>query len=316
MRSRQWQQLVEWSVRYVLRCWAVSLLLCGLAASARADEDACIAAHEQAQVLLLRGRYVAAREQLLVCGQSNCPQLVRNDCFAQLGKVDAGTPSVIFVVADQAGQDLVDVQVWAEETLVTRQLDGRAIPMDPGVYTFRFSAAGYLEARVGVTLRETEKQRFVRVQLTTAPATAEPAPAKRAAAAPVEAPGTAREQNVGAARDQEPSPRLLLSSYVLGGTALATLGTGVALGVLGMEERDRVHAQCHAEGCAEADLRHGKNLYIGANVAFGVGGALAVAAVGLFVAGRKRKQHVAQVGASLFLIPCAHGAALGWSRPL
>lgn len=263
------------------------------AAPAQADREACIAAHEEAQLMRLRGRYTAAREKLLHCAQSSCPSLISNDCIAWLSEVDASLPSVVFAVADSEGRDLIAVRVLANDALLTERIDGRAVPLDPGVYTLHFEAPGYARFEQIVTVREAQKQRLIRVQLVRSPAHAQSA----------EAP---------ASTQSSPAMRAIpLATYVLGGSALAALGVGITTGVMGKRELDRLEPKCDVERCKRSETAYGRRLYIAADVAFGVSVGLAVAATWVYLAARgKRKRDRAHEG----LRASVHGSGglLAW----
>ena len=255
-------------------------------APVRADRESCIAAHEAAQLMRLRGRYTAAREQLLVCVQSSCPALISDDCIANLKEVDASLPSVVFAVVDDQARDLADVQVYANDTLLTQRLDGRAIPLDPGVYTLRFTAPGYLDGSLRVTIHEAQKQRLLRFELTANTASPLAPPADSAQ------PSHLRRHALG---------------YGLAGGALAALASGVITGAVGKRELGRKERQCEARACSADDVARGKRLYIGADIAFGVAGALAVAATWLFIVTHRRTQQAE----ALTLAPAVHRSGAG-----
>ena len=46
--------------------------------------------------------------------------------------------SVVPAAKDKKGRDIVDVKVSIDGKVVTETLDGKALPVDPGVHTFRF----------------------------------------------------------------------------------------------------------------------------------------------------------------------------------
>jgi hypothetical protein len=262
---------------------------------ARADREACIAAHEEAQLMRLRGRYTAARESLLRCAQTRCPALISNDCITWLAEVDASLPSVVFAVSDGAGRDLVDVRVYANGQLLAEHLDGRAQPLDPGVYTMRFEAPDQAPTEQVVTILEAQKQRLIRVQLA-------PSASSETAAAPPASSGAA------------PAPEqrrvmIPLSTYLLGGGALATLGTGIGLGVAGKQEYDRCEK---SKDCTESEKDHGKWLYRGADIAFGLSVGLAATATWMYFRARKSRREQRASLDNLTATVNRAGASLGW----
>ena len=131
-------------------------------APARADEKAaCIAASEKAQSLRDDRKLIKAREQFLACARDVCPAAIKKDCADQVADVTRRTPSVVFHAKDKGGQDLVAVKVTADGQVLTEQLDGRSIPLDPGVHTFRFEAEGNEPFEQKIVLAEGEHDRSV-----------------------------------------------------------------------------------------------------------------------------------------------------------
>ena len=132
--------------------------------TAFADEKAeCVAASENAQKLKDDRKFIKAREQMLVCARDVCPAAVKKDCADQVADLDKRTPSVVFHAKDKSGQDLVAVKVTGDGTALTEQLDGRGIPLDPGVHTFRFEAAGNEPLEQKIVLAEGERDRNITV---------------------------------------------------------------------------------------------------------------------------------------------------------
>jgi hypothetical protein len=256
-----------------------ALMVCAALASAapaRAERQACLAAHEQGQLARLQGRFAEARTQLTSCTQPACPKLLREDCRALLADLDASRATVVLEVAGARGEDLREVRVLANEALVAQQ-GGQTVTLDPGTYTLRFEAADHRSLAQTLVLREGEKSRVVRVQLEAGSAADAPQ------IAVTSDPGLMRRE--AAVRASERSARRLrVASYVLGGSALAVLGAGIGLGAKGKAEHDRLSDVCGStRPCDRDDTRKGRNLYVAADVAFGVSGALAAAAITTFL---------------------------------
>lgn len=256
------------------------LLLFGLtlslasASRARADADSCVSAHESAQRHRREGQLVRAREQLLSCAQPSCPGLVRNDCGAWLAEVDASLPSVVFAVASSGGSDLVEVRVYANGALLTERLDGRAIALDPGVFTLRFEAEGHAPLEQQVTIREAEKNRLLRAEL-------QPL-AKRGSAPAEDDPRTVAQRP-----SRTLSRRARITSFALGSVALAATGTALGFGIAGKRELDRLDARCGG-ACSDDETRKGRRFYVAADVAIGAAAASAIAATCVYWVARRR----------------------------
>jgi len=224
----------------------------------RADDfDACVNAYESAQVHRRAGALLAAHEELIVCAQASCPASARQDCIKWLTEVDAALPSIVIAARDAHGRELRDVRVLVDGKPITERLDGKAIPVDPGVHTFRFESAGAETVKQQITVREGEKSRAVPVTLSRLEHRTPPSPTPPA--------------------EQRPTPVLV---YVLGGVGVAALATSGVFGWLSYsKERDLRDQNC-APNCPADDVdRIEKQRHV-SDVALAIGGvALAGAAV-------------------------------------
>lgn len=261
---------------------ALLAIACLSAAPLRAQE-ACVSAHADAQLLRMRGTLLDAREKLLTCAQSECPKLISKDCTVWLGEVEASLGSVVFAVTDERGHDLVEVAIRGNGQALARRADGRAITLDPGTYEFRFDASGFAPENLSVTVRTSEKNRIVRVQLQ------RPAPA--AAHGPVDEAGGV--------------PAL---SYVFGAVGLAGFGAFAGFGLAGKHEYNSLKDSC-APTCSRDERAGGKRLYVLANVGLGLGIAGTVAAVASYFLLREPARSGVGLQAGLL----ERGAYLGYS---
>jgi hypothetical protein len=75
-----------------------------------------------------------------------------------------------------------------------------------------------------------------------------------------------------------------VGSFILGGTALALIGSSIGLGVASDHEFQSASRQCLTGGCPGAQISDGRGLQIGSAVLLGVGvGAAAGAVITLFI---------------------------------
>lgn len=252
------------------RVWIAAALLAGVgftAGSARADAatERCVTAHAEAQRRRIAGRLVSARTELLVCAQSECPDLIANDCGVWLSEVESSLSSLVFAVAGTGGRDLVDVKVFANDRLLTDRTDGRALTLDPGRYVFRFEADGYTPLNMDVSIRQSEKNRILRAELR--PTASAAARSEREAPTPADDGG-----------------QIPVATYVLGGAALVGLGAFTYFAVSGKNRLDELTESCGPDDCTERQVEGGKTQYVAADIALGVGVASAIAAVVVYFA--------------------------------
>jgi hypothetical protein len=242
--------------------------------SARAADptkDQCIDANETAQALRKSEKLRDAEQRLLVCVSASCPGPVRDDCAQRLTELRSVIPTVVFVVKDDADQDLSDVSVTMDDQPLASKLDGMAIAIDPGPHHFVFEAAGRQNMERSLVIREGEKDRHERVVLIATPVAAPPAPVPQSApVGPAEPPppkdGSAQRT----------------AGLVVGGVGAAGVVVGSVFGILAKATYDHAlnsASECNGSTntCQGQGVPDGKTAHSQATVstiAFIAGGAL------------------------------------------
>jgi hypothetical protein len=127
------------------------------------DKSECIAASEKAQSLRDDKRFSQTRELLLSCAREVCPAVIKKDCAEQLADLEKKIPSVVLRAKDRTGSDIVAVKVAIDGKPAAEALDGKAIPLDPGVHVFRFETANEEPIEQKVVVAEGEQNRAVSV---------------------------------------------------------------------------------------------------------------------------------------------------------
>lgn len=215
----------------------------------------CANAYEQAQRTRNEGLFRASRENLLICADDLCPPVLRNECVKWLGENDAATPTVMIVARDSAGNEVSDVAVTIDGTKVLERLDGKAMPVDPGVHTFRFARTGSDTVEQKVLIREAEKRRPV---LVTFGAAAVPAVPEKPSSATGGIPA---------------------GTWILTGLGVVALGVSVPMYIGYFDKKSRLD-KC-SPGCNPADGDSARRQLLSANVATWIG--VAAIASGLIV---------------------------------
>jgi hypothetical protein len=308
--------------------------------SAFPEDQACLSVFRGAEASEQAGRLRAAKERLFLCAQPLCARAIRHECALRSSRIDADIPSVVLVVQDQSGTPESDVQVAVDGEPLTSHLDGRALPVDPGLRRFTFSKSGEVIARQSVMIAQGQHNRLIAVswKATDAPvAAATPAlPAARTVMLTSIRPSSANLERASAkagstavperadtnrspappalslasmtegvaSPPQRPRPRRIhhalaaehpgtgsssppLSTQVstpdaddgrsgmktltvaLGGVGVASLLSGTLLILWARADNKRL-SEC-SPVCSEAAVSHVHNMYLGGNVAFGVG---------------------------------------------
>jgi hypothetical protein len=172
------------------------------------------------------------------------------------------------------------VKVSVNGRAFAERLDGKAIAIDPGSYALGFEAAGHEPLRAQLTVHQAEKNRIVRVQL-------------------------ARSQEA-----PEDEAGISVLSYVLGGVAIAGLGTFAYFGLRGASEHSDAEDDC-APDCPQSRVDDIERAYAIADIGLGVGIASAAAAVIVYFVAQPAEH--AEGSAQLDVVPSRDGAALQWS---
>lgn len=246
-----------------------------VARGARADSgDAlqCVNAYEQGQRQRKAGQLAAARNTFVLCASDACPSALHADCSRWLDEVETATPSAVFRVIDDAGNELDDVALRIDGGNAML-LNGRAVSFDPGPHLLQFSRAGFAPAEKSVTFAEAEKLSRQTVTLVRTPATQ---------------PATVAPPVFETAPKQEAPPPQVASEPVWWPLWLG-VGVGAAglasFGYFGLSARadDRKLESC-TPNCSSADADSVRQQYLIANISLGVGaaGLLTAAAWALF----------------------------------
>lgn len=242
---------------------ALSLALSAAgAAHAGPTKRACAAAYERAQGLRRDGRLLEAREALIACSQPACPPAAVADCGPWLAEVEQSLPSVVVAAKDAGGRERLDVRVLVDGRLLAATLDGKALPVDPGLRTFRFEPAAGQAVEERVLIREGEKNRAITVTLG-APAAGAPA-ARRPLASPPLAPPAATPLAPPA------DPAIPPLAWVAGGVGVAGLAVFAVAGAVSLDAEADLRATC-APRCAADDVRAIRVQHAVADIGLGVG---------------------------------------------
>jgi hypothetical protein len=121
------------------------------------DRAACVAAYQDAQVSMRRGRLMSARAELGTCLADECPGALRSDCAQWLNEVEARLPSVVLTCEGADGAARADARVSIDGVKVADRLDGTGMKIDPGEHVFRFEVEGEAPLDVRYLVREGDK---------------------------------------------------------------------------------------------------------------------------------------------------------------
>src|SRR6476469_2538326 len=170
----------------------------------------CARTSEDGQKQRSERHFLVARDRFLACAQDHCPDVVRNDCLVWLEKLEASIPTVVFVVHDAKGDDVLDARVFVDGQ---PQATGTAVPLEPGVHAIRAELPDRTVVEKQIQAAETVRNRVIVL-----------------AASPAPAPPAAEDDGAGAA----PVPTRRIVGYSLIGASAVLAGVTAFLGLDGL----------------------------------------------------------------------------------
>lgn len=125
------------------------------------SESPCVAAFRVADENEKAGRLSVARQHWLKCARATCGSFLKQECTNRYTQLESDIPSVVPVVTDETGTPRVDVEVQIDGEVAASQLDGRALPLDPGLHEFTFSVGGKAFSRQKVMIAQGQRNRQI-----------------------------------------------------------------------------------------------------------------------------------------------------------
>jgi hypothetical protein len=258
---------------------------------AAVDQAACLDAVSKGQRLRTAHKLVEAREHFRVCARAECPAVVQSDCTNWMGEMEARLPGVVLSAKDGAGRDVVDVKVSVDGQPLAGTLDGQAVAVDPGLRTFRFERGDGSAATQQVLVKEGDKAQSVSVVLS-GPGAPSSSPAEAVAPASDGSGG-------GAPPASTPTSTARLLGLVLGGAGIVGMGVGAAVALDAKSKDDRAAGE---PGTArQTDSSSAVSEGNVATVVLGVGAAMAVAGVILWLTAPTERVAVGTDGRAVIL---------------
>jgi len=298
---------LAWRRAGVLALVMLSFLTGARVAAAEESKKAqCASAYEKSQELRAAGNLKAAHDMLVVCAQDFCPAFVQSDCAQWLTEVSRDLPTIVVVAKDKAGEDTTAVAVTMDGAELMKQLDGKAVNIDPGPHAFKFELEGADPIEQQIVIRQGQKDRVIAVSF--APATSE---------TPTESPyGGTRNTSVADTGEVSRGPGPLRPyAYIAGGVGAASvIGFAVLGGIAKGQENDLRSKNC-APNCSRSETDDIKTKYVVADVLLGVGIAGIGTGVALFFLSQPKKGPAPDAAGKLhFDVGAAPGTALATLR--
>jgi hypothetical protein len=241
--------------------FALSLVAPGRAAAATKSE--CIAASERAQEFVLDRKLLRAREAFVSCEQEACPSAVRGDCVTQLARLDESIPTVVVSARRADGSAVAHARFRADGAATAVEIDGGAIPVDPGRHVFLVESDGLPPVSVEAVV--TEGVRLQRVE----------------AVFPRPAPAPSEPRFEAPAPPESRRPTLPTGTIVASAVGLVAFGACAYFGTRALVQSSDLHS--HPGTFSQSDIDSLNAKVLAANVSMGVGVASAAVALVLWL---------------------------------
>jgi len=238
-------------------------------AAAAAPGAACEEAYRAAVQRRAEAKLVAALRELLSCADPGCGSELSAECSTLYSAIEQTLPSLVFVAFEATGAERTDVTVTVDGEIVTRQLDGKPVSIDPGQHEIVFTVPDLPPARLVFPVQAHDRFQQVRVVFAPEPEpVVPPREPKPVASQPQPLPALER--------------RVPILSYVLGSVGVVALGAGVVNRVIGSQEFDELKAGC-SPNCPPSDVDQVRQKYVLSNLSFGLAAAALAGAALVYV---------------------------------
>jgi hypothetical protein len=232
----------------VKRAGAIVALVLGLlpARSFAQSKQACADAYMAGQVARKDGHLRDARTQFTLCADDACPAALQRDCKPWLEQIEHDIPTLAVAVTDAAGAALPGATVSVDGTAARAS---GASALDPGAHVVRVEAPGMAarEERIEIAAGE---RRSMTLQLSRVPSAPPAPPARRS---------------------------VPIAPIVVAASGLVALGVFAGVGAAGNAKKSNLDQLACKPNCSPSDVSAGRSLYLGADVALGIGLAAVVA---------------------------------------
>jgi hypothetical protein len=140
---------------------------------------ACQVAYQSGQDKENAGQMVEAQKLYLSCSDPSCAAATWHACVSANTHLRATLPTVVPVVVDASGTPRADVEVKMDGQVILSQLNGVAIPVDPGTHEFSFSVGSDVFASTKIDVVAGERNRTISVSCPAAVKPRRPATAQK-----------------------------------------------------------------------------------------------------------------------------------------
>jgi hypothetical protein len=129
------------------------------------ENRACMAAYKKGAQLTREAKFHAAKDSMSLCTKLTCSAALRKECMARVEQLTADAPTLVPEVTDDRGRPVTDVRITMDGKPWVAKVDGRAMPVDPGLHVFTFEARGVVFARERMVVLQGQRNRALSASL-------------------------------------------------------------------------------------------------------------------------------------------------------
>ena len=270
------------------------------AATARADDkEACAAAYAAGQAQRDSGEFTRAHESLAVCAKPVCKDWMVAECTRWLDDVERRQPTVVLFAEGVHGElvDIVRVDLDDGKPFA-KELDGRALALDPGRHTLAFVASD--GTKVSVTKVIAEGQKAVAIKASFETNALAPTATSDATPARVDAGSSAAP----------PSSRWRTAGWITGGVGVAALAGGAIFGLLALNRKSSSH--CDASNVCDPGSADGiRNAALLSDLGFVAGSVLLAGGAAILLFGPGKSAPRTGLGVAPVVATSGGGVVIG-----
>jgi hypothetical protein len=249
----------------------------------------CVYYHLEAQRQRRAKKLIEAKTAMRECAMSECPTMVQQDCLQWIQSIDEQTPSVVFSI-EADGKPVTGAKITIDGVDIDAST-ANAVPLNPGPHAYVVSNPPYEPQSGSLNVLEGQRYRVFNVRFE------QPKPAM-----PQPLPGPAvRMETV------RPVP---VATWVLLGVGVVGAGAFAGMGLTGKSQEADLKDVC-SPNCTDHDTKSMRSLYLGADIAAGVGAAALISAGIVFLT---RPSYEREVAVGVAPLRGGFQAAVTWSR--
>lgn len=249
----------------------------------------CVHYHMEAQRQRRAKKLIEAKAAMRECAVSDCPTMVQQDCLQWIQAIDEQTPSIVFSI-EADGKPVTGAKVKIDDREVDASA-GIAVPLNPGPHTYVVENPPYEPQSGSLNVLEGQRFRVLNVrfeqQKPEAPRPLPPPPIRTETVRPVP-----------------------LGTWLLLGVGVVGAGAFAGMGLTGKSQEEELKDVC-SPNCTDHDTKSMRSLYLGADIAAGVGAAALIAAGVVFIT---RPSYERRVAVGIAPLPGGFQTAVTWSQ--